>query len=127
MTKVPVFENKKELLGKKFIDGYVMYLSENDYEFIIHTLRCNRKSCIREYNHLCLFFLFLRSPDCLVSTGSDRDLCKLILEKECELTLTEDDYIVPISFKDSEKSFKSISRTKEYKLFKKLLENGMLS
>ena len=116
--------DQKGLLGAEFIAGTIEPLGEDHFGFLIHTFRYNKKRRIREPNYL---YLVLLRKDYPVAKASDRVLCKLILEKEYELTLIEDGYIVPVLFKDSEKSFESIRRTKEYRLFKKLLENEMLS
>ena len=117
-------DNQKGLLGSALIAGTIEPLGEEHFGFLIHTFKYNKKRRIREPGYL---YLLLLRKDYPVSKVSNRELSKLILEKECELTVTEDGHIVPVFFKDSEKSFESIRRTNEYRLFKKLLENGMLS
>ena len=124
MTKVPVFDNQKDLLGAELIAVTIEPLGEKQFGFLIHTFKYSKKRRIREPGYL---YLLLLRKDYPVSKVSNRELCKLILEKEGNLTVTEDNHIVPDFFKGSKKSFESIRRTNEYRLFKKLLENGMLS
>ena len=110
-------DNQKELLGAELIAVTIEPLGEKQFGFLIHTFRYNKKRRIREPD-----YLYLLCKDYPVSKVSNRELSKLILEKEGNLTVTEDGHIVPVFFKDSEKSFESIRRTNEYRLFKKLLE-----
>ena len=117
-------DNQKELLGAELLAVTIEPLGEKQFGFLIHTFKYSKKRRIREPDYL---YLLLLRKDYPVSKVSNRELSKLILEKEGNLTVTEDGHIVPVFFKDSEKSFESIRRTKEYRLFKKLLENGMLS
>ena len=115
---------QKDLLGAELIDVTIDPLGDKHFGFLIHTFKYNKKRRIRYPDYL---YQVLLCTDYPISKVSNRELCKLILEKEGNLTLTEDGHIVPVFFKDSEKSFESIRRTKEYRLFKKILDNWMLS
>ena len=106
---------KKILLGKRLVGANV----DDPKCGFIHTFD--------DKKNIPIFITLIKTKGCLSPALTDIEIARILLEEYLNLTVTKDRYIVPDFFKDSEKSFDSIRRTKEYRLFKKLLDNGMLS
>ena len=107
------YKYEKLLLGKRIL-GAVL----ENFTCTIHLI---------DKKNYPIYMTLPKDIECLTPGLTDMEIAKRLMEKHLNLTITKDSYVVYDFFKDSEKSFESIRRTKEYRLFKKLLENGMLS